>query len=729
MTSKRFFFKVLREDLRHKTWMLALSALSSFLMILVVWLVWWSNQREAAEAVENIYSRFEADNRAFAIRETISFFGDYVTIMGGIVAILGAAVTGLFGFRYVFHKNMADVYHSLPVKRDTLFAAGFLSGFLIWFVPFLAFCVPTVALAAGFISRLGAAGEDMGRLAGTAALTIAALAIVFLLVYSLALTAVMLGGNILNTLVSMGILGFGAISIYGLVYAFFLSYMDRFFDSWDWSHIPYASPLFSAPVLLYRRADIGQDPGAFFVGMAVNLCLAAALSVCAWLLYRHRASELAERGTENRAAMALMRIVAGTVAGMGGWLVFMAFTDDQIVFWGIFGAAFCGILCLGVLDIIFAMDFKAFFAHKCQMGAVLGAVLLLCFGFYWDWAGYDDYLPEKESIAEIGIGTAGGFSNRYIDDDSGYSPLHSMHFQDADAFYAYLEKAVANDTGSGWQIAVPTKVTLKNGRSYYRKYYMGMNDRELLWPLVSSEEYLRAAFCLEPEMLRDCTEFGLQRTGNREKFRRKDYARGMLEGIIEAYNQDVLEDPQGTFWGEGRRLACMDFVITYKSGLRVSVSINVSDTMEHTVEALRDAGFGEWVSAVDPAELKSVMLELPVSVEEELSAGQRISIAREYYGVQEAVADGALYEGAESVETREDLEYGERRYAVEITDPAQIEELLELMDYSEPSRGERLFQEDCMEILCTDKEGNYRRFYLKKGALPEKYILMFGESS
>ncbi len=72
MTSKRFFFKVLREDMRHKTWMLALSALSSFLMIMVVWLIWWSNQRGIAETVENGLSRFEADSRAFAVRETIS---------------------------------------------------------------------------------------------------------------------------------------------------------------------------------------------------------------------------------------------------------------------------------------------------------------------------------------------------------------------------------------------------------------------------------------------------------------------------------------------------------------------------------------------------------------------------------------------------------------------------------------------------------------------------------
>ncbi len=725
MTSKRFFFKVLREDLRHKTWMLALSALGSFLMILVVWLIWWSNQREVTEAVENSLSRFEADNRAFAIRETISFFGDFVTMMGGIVAIFGAVITGLFGFRYVFHKNMADVYHSLPVKRDTLFAAGALNGFLIWFVPFLAFCLPTVALAAGFLRRLGAAGEDMGRLLGTAAVTTAVLATVFLLVYGLVLTAVMLGGNILNTLAGMMILGFGSVSIYGLVYVFFANYMERFFGSWNWTRMAYTSPFFSAPVLLYRRANMSDDPGAFCAGMAVNLCVAAGLLVCAWLLYRRRASELAEHGTRNRTAMALMRVVTGAVAGMGGWILFMLFTADFTVLWGTFGLVFCGVLCLGVLDIIFAMDFKAFFAHKFQMGAVLGAVLLLCFGFYWDWAGYDDYLPKKESIAEIGIGAAGQFCNRYIDDDSEYSPLQTMHFQDADAFYAYLEQAVATD--EGWQVAVPTRVTLQNGRSYYRRYFMARDHRELLWPLVSNEEYLKAAFCLDRETVQSCAEFELQRADGRESFRLKDCRRGTLEGIIEAYNQDILEDPEGAFLGKGRRLVGMNFVIKDREGSRVSVRINVYDTMERTVEALENAGFGEWVSPVDPAEITCIKLGLPGGLpEEDVTARDRIALAGKYYGVSGAWAweEEEMYEAAET----RDGSY-EQNYVVEITDRVQIRELLELMHYTEPCRSDVMFQDGCIEIACVNREGEFFWLYLPKGALPEKYIRMFGESS
>ena len=43
MMSKHSFFKMMKEDMRHKTWMLALSGLGHFLMILVAWLIWRGN--------------------------------------------------------------------------------------------------------------------------------------------------------------------------------------------------------------------------------------------------------------------------------------------------------------------------------------------------------------------------------------------------------------------------------------------------------------------------------------------------------------------------------------------------------------------------------------------------------------------------------------------------------------------------------------------------------------
>ena len=66
---------------------------------------------------------------------------------------------------------------------------------------------------------------------------------------------------------------------------------------------------------------------------------------------------------------------------------------------------------------------------------------------------------------------------------------------------------------------------------------------------------------------------------------------------------------------------------------------------------------------------------------------------------------------------------------VEITDPQEIAELCALMDYEEFCRSDRVFREGYVEISYLDKEGEEHTGYLDKGALPEKYILRFGDCS
>lgn len=727
MTSKRFFFKVMREDLRHKIWMMALSALGSFLMLMLVWLVWRSNQARLAEQAVWGAPLFGTDGRQYAIEGTISYFQGSMSLAGGLLAVAGAMITGLFGFRYVFHKNMVDAYHSLPVKRDTLFAACFMDGFLIWLVPFIAFYLPTVALAGGFIGKLGGTGQDVGRLVRTALLTMAVLITVFLLVYGLVLTAVMLSGNILNTLVSMVILGLGFISLFGIVYAFFGVYMERFYDVRDWSAMAHASPLIAAPLLLYRRSELDGGLGAFCGKVAVDFILAAALGGCAWLLYRKRASELAEQGVRNRAAAAVMRTVAAIVAGMCGWILFMLLTDNRTLAWGIFGLLFGGILCFGVLNIIFSMDFRAFLTHKRHLGAVLAVTMLICLAFRYDWFGYEDYLPGKEEIAEIAVYT-GDFNNRYISETAEDSPLEKMHYQDVDAIYSYLERVTGEDPAWRDYMAVPTKVTLKNGRSYYRWYRVDGEDKKLLWPLLSSRDYLECAFCISGEMIRDCEEFDLQREGRREKFLTKDCTPETFAGIIEAYNQDVLENPEGAFLGTGKRLVNMSFDIKDSKGKSAIARISVYDTMERTVAAMQDAGFGEWVSETDPDAIAGMKLSFYGSYGNEMTKEEKIAAARECYGVYEDGGAGEDNEGisAESAETITDM-LVEWVPTVEITDRAEIEELCALMDYAEASRSDQMFQEGYTEFYYMDREGEAWSCYLPRGVLPEKYILRFGD--
>ena len=360
MMSKHFFFRAMQEDLRHKIWMIALSCLGSFLLFPVAWLIYRSNMGYFEAINMEYYSSFLLN-----YPNDLSFFGYYTSVAGGFLAIVGALIVGLFGFRYVFRKNMIDTYHSLPIKRSTLYGVCWLNGLLIWLVPFLICFVIVLIMGISFVMKFPNGGKIVPLILMDAGTNLLTLLVVFLLVYHLVLTAVMLSGNYLNTLVSMLIMGFGAISIFGMIIGFLETYMDTFYAT-NVNAEPafYASPFVSAGYLLVLRCNFDAFGAEFIKGLFINTAVMALLGGAAWGLYSRRASELAEQGIRNKIVSVVLRLVVSVLAGMGGWIIFTMFTgfSTKTAGWGVFGALLAGVLVFGVMDIIFSMDFKAFFS-------------------------------------------------------------------------------------------------------------------------------------------------------------------------------------------------------------------------------------------------------------------------------------------------------------------------------------------------------------------------------
>lgn len=765
MTSKHLFFKIMKEDLRHKIWMIALSVLGSFLSLPVAWLIVRSNVYGGAMAT-----------RAFTEREVKSFlelisefFDGYVPVMGGVLGILFAFALGLFSFRFVFHKSMADNYHSLPVKRRTLYGACYLNGFLIWFVPFF-LCLTSVVLMAGsFVGRHGGAKQLLDML-GQTALTLLVLVVTYLLVYHLVLTAVMLSGNVLNTLVSAGILGFGAVVVYLLGIMFFNHYMETFYEELlKIENVIYASPLVSAPYLLYVRAE-QEGSRELWRTLLLNLGIALGIGGCAYCLYLKRESEMAGQGIRRKPVAALFQVICGLGAGMSGWGLFNLMVDYSAEGWGSFGAVLCTVLVFGVLDVIFRMDFKAFFAHKLQMALTVVLSLAVCFALKRDWIGYDTYLPDKEEIAQIAIWDR-DFANHFISMDITIENfMEKVGFQDMEIVYPYLERMVEHEKESAEEYyecdRVLTKVTLKSGRSYYRYYRAKREDRELLWPMLTDERYLDYAYLVDPAAVNECRDFEVETAGgaqsvsiNREKMRET------ILPIIEAYNRDVLADPESVMLGKGRLLArvSMSCLHTDQKGDRglEPIYMDVYEGMEDTLEVLRQAGFGEYMDMAKIEEMKegTIILDLKypyetLTVQNALSLGiayhegdmtreETILLARASYGVCEKesaepdLEEPAVDYGITEAETArvtsiyvKDLEGNiitKDVNALYITDPDEVKELLSLLSFDRPYHSYGVFKREYVDVRMIGTDGYRWTGYIQKGALPEKYILRFGE--
>lgn len=718
MTSKRLFFKVMREDLRHRLWMPALSALASFLVFPVVWMIFRLNIRMGTSVPEESFISLAAWVRDFLT-------GD-IMLGGGIFAVCGALTAALTGFGFLFHKNQTDSWHSLPVSRDMLFGAGYLNGILVWMLPLTAGITLTAVMAGSFLTKY-AGGVFVDNIPLGVVKRLCVLAVVFLLVYHLTLLAMMLSGNVLNTVISMLIMGFGGGTFYGLCVMLCQTYLRTYVNlANSGTAAIYATPLFSTLMIWMLALD-----GTFVVKiLLLNLAIALALGLAAWLLYRKRPSELAEQGIGYKAVSVAFRVLAAVAAGVGGWLFFGALTNMRMG-WSFFGAVLTGVLASGILDICFQMEFKAFFAHKLQMAAAVAAALVICLIFQGGLFGYDSYLPDKEEIAELGLYR----TNHYYQSTSGDedSILKTMKLQDQDAIYAFLERAARWEGSRYSGTVLYARVTLKSGKTYYRAYNVDRNDKDVVWPLITDEEYLRHSVMLDDDaadgadvMMRFYREDGL-----REETVLTEEER---ERFVAAYNQDVRENADAFLLAEGRLLTEIHMQVLKDGSNQGEYVLYIFDFMENTVRQLQQMGYEDFVSRPDSSKIQTLSLVMGWNVGGDISAERLVGTAREYYlGEKVPEADGKTQEenvSAQGEANAVDTAVSADSYwepALLITDRAEIEEILQLCSYAYPYRYYSVFTRQYRTVRATGADGRTMEFYIGEGDLPEKYILRFGE--
>ena len=316
MISKGLFLKGMREDLRHRIWLLALSLLGSFLAMPVVWLLRYSDVD--LSAIHTRITEMTSQEYQEAVSGSISSLADYFSqelmLSASLITLACAVFTGLEGFHYLQQKSMVDTYHSLPVSRAQLFGIKYVNGLLIWLVPYLFCTALALALSGVLLAQVGGTRGIPGLIMEAGKNTLVLL-VAFLLVYHLMLLATMLTGNMLNTLTVAVTLGCGAICTYGMTLGFMTTFFHTYYArTGGLAAIVYASPLVSPFLLVNSRVDADFQISDSLTTTAL-LCLATALALgaLAWFSYRKRPSERA--GKDRLAAAADCQY-----SGRDGWL-------------------------------------------------------------------------------------------------------------------------------------------------------------------------------------------------------------------------------------------------------------------------------------------------------------------------------------------------------------------------------------------------------------------------
>ncbi len=634
MTSKISSFNIAMEDLRQRSWMLALSLLGSFLALPVTFLL--ANRQflsslhpertngmtPAQWLTENYYNFFNGDSAFFS----------------GFVLIAGAFIVGICGSRYLYSRRKSDLFHSLPIKRGKLFLIQWLNGFLIWLVPMVLCTMLTYFFALFNLLRVGGLGYAGLVFVGILK-TMGILIIAYLTIYHFCLVCTAFCGNALNALCSTLLLGSAVMILYGLIH----SLCDELFDTFvslpfSPEQLVWASPIVNGFWVL-NLTDVLDSvfgsqtnaalPSLFYLGMTL-LVLAGNLGL-AYRLFVKRPSELAERGICRPSAQHMMRLLAGFFGGICGAMFFSFIVGpENALGWQLFGGILFGGFAFGVMDIIMQRSFRTFFAHKWEMISCIAVSCLFFLSFIFDWIGYNTRIPAREQIQSATVGFYYYTDDSYVyeldrsgnlmrKNSSDYLP--DIGFTDVDQIYALLQAAqkfstdynlsgpyaavaesgrssylyldpdgpstLPDDINSyfprNYQIRTFTiQVKLKSGLTFLRQYQISDASRELLRPFLENDGYRENFYKLSsgllglPESMDIETRFSYRIFPIKEKTQ--------ISAIMEAYQKDFLEHYCLEELDDG--CSPLRFSLNFP-GSNYGFSLDVYETYTNTMEVLQ----------------------------------------------------------------------------------------------------------------------------------------------
>ena len=473
MTSRNSFFNLLKEDLHRRLWTLILSSLVFFGTFVVAFTM----------VLQNFVGRYSRASYGYSNTEFVErisnllcddFYGFYPWFI--MVAVVGAIICGMNGFAYLHSRKQMDFYHSLPVKREKIFAVRLVNGILIYALPYLVGLLYTYLLCIlyrvmtwdiFFCSLFMFVVHLMG----------------YLVLYLATVLAMMLTGKLVIAFFGTCVINLYAPAIYGLGMVLRESFfVTSYSNSVDIEDALFVTKWFSPASYYFSLiTSIAEGNGKFWLEFISFLLLGVVLIMLSLWLYRKRASEKADTAMAFKVTEPIFRIMISIPVGVLAGLLFYVIQYDYgwgvSVFWLIFGGLLGGFLCHGVMEALYNSDIKKCLSHKIQMMVTMVVAAVIPLAFLFDIFRYDSYLPEKKDIKSMAVVSGEmRFGGSYYDEDGWVSPteyaLENMEVTNIDAMYA-LAELLSKDAGEN-----RTERFFGYNRGYTVSYYDGGVEKQ-----------------------------------------------------------------------------------------------------------------------------------------------------------------------------------------------------------------------------------------------------------
>ncbi|WP_099467595.1 DUF6449 domain-containing protein [Konateibacter massiliensis] len=482
MTSRSLYFNLLWEDMKRRIWTISLSMLV-FLFVFPI----------------QTLMRLERWEKAFyGVKATDVDFAKIISQYSGefliVVTVTGAIICAISGFFYLYGRNKVDFYHSVPIKREKLFAVSYINGIIIYLVPFAINMILYLIIGA-------AKGYLSGLVLKTAATAFIVHLTGFLFVYSITVIAVMLTGNLI-----VGLMGTAIFMSYGpIIVAIKNTLFTTSFYTYYASDKEYAAMKFLSPVFAYVHLyELVEEKSfiVFFIGVLAAIVVTVAIGIA---LYKIRPSEAAGKSMAFFKTQTVIKFLIVIPTAIIGGIFFMSMSATGSFAWRVFGILVIGFLAHGIIEIIYNIDFRSIISHKIQMLICLGIALAITGIVKADLLHYDNYIPKESSIESVGVSFSGlepyisyyDFAGEYYDEDESYAyvsdtkyMLDHVKITDIEKAYAFMQYAVENNVKESiagmesysqvndtrQNISFTVRYNLKNGGEKYRRYTVNLEE-------------------------------------------------------------------------------------------------------------------------------------------------------------------------------------------------------------------------------------------------------------
>ena len=542
MTSKISFFKLLKEDLKRRSWLIAILALVFFLALPVSLLI----------QLDRLVAQVSAGSiKQLAVHDFYTGFMGAGAGVFSLLVIVIAVLCGITGFVYLHSKVKVDFYCSLPMRRKKLFFVQYFSGIAIFVIPYVVCIILCLMIGIG------------NGLVNTAVLAVTFYMFLFrllsfLVIYALSILAVLLTGKVI-----VALLGVGVFLVYGsLLVGIYIGLSETF---WVTKMLTESSTVllsYLSPILLSISVEAilgyGEQAGDLlnvWLGIgALVLWAILTTGLCLWLHVARRA-EAAEGSMAFRKTEGPIKALLVVPLSLGIALYFSEMMSGNNHVWFFVGLLFGVVVLSAVIEFIYHLDLREIFAHKRQLAlTAVSAIIITCI-FLFDWAGYNTYLPDKDEVAQMSVYYAPlseSYSyNKYYNDNisSNYNfygnikgKLNDTMVSDIDAIYEIARSGVMNvkngnhDADAG---SVCIAYKLKSGKEVYRTYWLDFEQLQSgMSGLLKNEEYKIKLFPLLQEPKDVIPTFILSSIDGEVEL---DLTREERIQLLETYEKELLD--------------------------------------------------------------------------------------------------------------------------------------------------------------------------------------------